>query len=74
MTLNELKSKNIMGNAYHDQHIFNDVDSFVHDPNNSIGDKAEALRWMTTEVMGAEDDFNQYDSAEQYVQEYLDGC
>jgi hypothetical protein len=57
-----------IGNAYHDMPAFDAIDEFVLDTNNSLADKAKALRTMCECGMGLDPDEQ---SDEDLLQEYL---
>ena len=74
MNLAELKATPIGGNAYLDNHIFQKVDKFVFNNNNTIHDRARALQWMSTEVMGCSLECDEGLTDENIVDQYIQGC
>lgn len=68
--IEEIKAHQWIGNAYHDQEAFDAIDAYVLDTNNSLADRAEALRQMSDKGMGCGRDEDMRD--EDIVQEYID--
>lgn len=62
MTLQELISTPICGNFHQDRHIFEKVDEFVMDTSQSVADKASAIRWLESKVMGVTTNINLSDN------------
>lgn len=50
--IEQIKQHRFVGNAYSDQAAFNAIHDFVMNDNNSVADRAEALRFMSDEGMG----------------------
>ena len=50
--ISEIQAHCFVGNAYSDQPAFNAIHDFVMNDNNSIADRAEALRVMSDVGMG----------------------
>lgn len=68
-TLAEIKNTPVAGNAHHDRKLFDTIDAFAQDTNNTIADRAESLRWMSDKVMGCGRDEHMSDAF--IVQDYL---
>lgn len=51
-SIDEITTHDWVGNAYHDMPAFVAVRRFVSDENNSVVDRAEAIRSMSERAMG----------------------
>jgi len=51
-TIEEIKNHRFVGNHWSDHKAFDAIDKFAQDTNNSISDRAEALRQMSDKGMG----------------------
>ena len=69
-TLKEIKATPVGGNAMSDMTLMEDIDWFVQDGNNSIEERAEALHFLSEDVMGCDSDRHRPD--EEVVSEYMD--
>lgn len=67
--INQIKAHRFVGNAFSDQQAFNGIHDFVMDVNNSVADRAEALRVCSDEGMGCGRDEHLTD--EQVIQSYM---
>lgn len=68
-TIAQIKAHQFAGNAYSDQKAFNAIDEFVQDVNNSVADRAEALRIVSDVGMGCGRDEHLTD--EQVIESYM---
>ena len=70
-TLNEIKQHQYTGKYSRDCTALASIEEFVHDANNSVGDRAEAIRDMNDRGLG----FDRHDhmSDEQIVQSFVAG-
>ncbi len=70
-SIEQIKAHSFVGNAHSDMKAFMSIDAFVSSKQNTISQKAEALRIMSDKGMGCSRD--EHISDTDIVQEYLDG-
>ena len=68
MQLKDILDKPIAGNFYQDGHIFNAIDKYIRNPDNSVEDRIRALRHI--DILMGEGNTTPYPNAKELV-EYI---
>jgi len=67
-TADQIVAIPITGNHSGDSRIFDIADAYVNDPDNSYADRARVLKWLVSDVMGMEPNYDKYGSDEAFVE------